>query len=75
MHLSFSGEMFARIIASRFAVMDIAVEDANVPCQTGREKLVQLLEYEAFDYVIITSPESASVFAAAWEAARQPPVR
>lgn len=40
-----------------------------------RAKLHNALQHQQFDWICITSPEAASVFAEGWKEARKPPVR
>eukprot|EP00951_Prasinocladus_malaysianus_P015848 scaffold122410_cov54-Prasinocladus_malaysianus.AAC.1 len=45
------------------------------PLHACRDKLPILLREEKFDWVVLTSPEAASVFVEGWESAGRPAIR
>lgn len=65
-------------LARRLAVRSISTLELPL-VETGegpdRDELQRLLQRDEFDYIIITSPESASVFLTVWLAAGQPEVK
>lgn len=67
-----NGEMARRLWDLSLDVLELPlVETGEGP---DREQLVDVLGVSEFDWVIITSPESAAVFIEGWKAAGQPEV-
>jgi uroporphyrinogen-III synthase len=70
-----NGELAARLAARGVAVLEMPLV-ASAP-GPDRARLVELLaaDADAYDWVCLTSPEAAAVFAEAWRAAGRPAVR